>query len=334
MNRKRPFVIDFHAHMALPEAQSFSKGHVIASKPANEPPATPEGDAYRKWQQESRRKMFDMDTRLRIMDETGVDVQVLTPSLIHQYTYWADEESALRIEQLTNNSVAEMVGKVPGRFVGLGSVPLSHPGAATRELKRCMGELGLRGVEISSHAHTMELGDARLHPFWEAAQQLDAVIYLHPTATSEPRYEKWQLWNSIGQPLEEAMAMSSLWYEGVLDAFPRLKLCIAHGGGYLPYYAGRSDRNYEEKPYTRVNMSKSPTGYMREHFWYDSCVYNVDMLEFLARKVGVSRIVMGSDYPVGEADPVGFVMKAGGLTSEDNADILGRNAAKLLGLAI
>src|SRR5512140_2491919 len=200
MNRKRPFVIDFHAHMVTPEAQSFSKGHVIASKPANEPPATPEGDAYRKWQQESRRKMSDMPTRLRIMDETGVDVQVLTPSLIHQYTYWADEESALRIEQLTNDNVADMVSKAPGRFVGLGSVPLSHPDAATRELQRCMRELGLRGVEISSHAHTMELGDPQLRPFWEAAQQLDAVIYLHPTAATDPRYEKWQLWNSIGQP--------------------------------------------------------------------------------------------------------------------------------------
>ncbi len=334
MSRSRPFVIDFHAHMVTPEAQSFSTGHVIASKPGNDPPATPEGDAYRKWQQESRRKMFDMPTRLRIMDETGVDLQVLTPSLIHQYTYWADEESALRIEQLTNDNVAELVSKVPGRFVGLGSVPLSHPAAATRELQRCMRELGLRGVEISSHAHTMELGDPQLRPFWEAAQQLDAVIYLHPTAVTDPRYEKWQLWNSIGQPLEEAMAMSSLWYEGVLDAYPRLKLCIAHGGGYLPYYAGRADRNYEEKPYTRINMSKSPSDYMREHFWYDSCVYNVDMLEFLARKVGVSRVVMGSDYPVGEADPVGFVMKARGLTSEDQADILGRNAAKLLGLAL
>ena len=112
------------------------------------------------------------------------------------------------------------------------------------------------------------------------------------------------------------------------------KICIAHGGGYLPYYAGRVDRNFEEKPFTRVNMTKSPSEYMREHFWYDSCVYNVDMLEFLAQKVGVSRIVMGSDYPVGEHDPVGFVMKARGLSSEDVADILGRNAARLLGLSL
>ncbi len=334
MPRARPFVIDFHAHMVTPEAQAFSNGHVVVSMPAGELPATPEGDAYRRWQAESRRKMFDLSARLAVMDETGVDLQVLTPSLVHQYTYWADAEPAIRIERLTNEHVAETVAKAPDRFVGLGSVPLSHPQLAAAELERCVKQLGLRGVEISSHAHTMELGDERLRPFWEAAERLGAVLYLHPTAVVEERYAKWQLWNSIGQPLEEAMAMASLWYEGVLDAYPRLKLCIAHGGGYLPFYAGRVDRNYEEKAITRLNMKKSPSQYMREHFWYDTCLYNVDMLEFLACKVGASRIVMGSDYPVGEHDPVGFVMKAKGLSSDDQADILGRNAARLLGLSI
>jgi len=130
------------------------------------------------------------------------------------------------------------------------------------------------------------------------------------------------------------MAMCSLMYEGVLDQFPALKICVAHGGGYLPFYAGRVDRNYEEKAFTRVNMSMPPSDYLRRHFWYDTSIYNPDMLEFLVRKVGAERIVMGSDYPSGEEDPVGSVRRAKNLSEAEKEDILGRNAAKLLGLSI
>ena len=130
------------------------------------------------------------------------------------------------------------------------------------------------------------------------------------------------------------MAMATLWYEGVLDEFPNLKICVAHGGGYLPYYAGRVDRNYMDKPYTRVHMTKSPSAYMRENFYYDTSVYNLDLLETLAQKVGASRLIMGSDYPSGEDDPVGFVMQARGISAQDKAAILGTNAAKFLGISV
>ena len=332
---RRPLVIDFHAHVVVPEVVAFSKGHVIdTSIPKH--PGIPEKAvrAWDKWRESNRLKMSDFQVRLREMDRMGVDIQVLTPSLVHQYTYWADPETSLKMERFTNDRVAEMVAIAPHRFVGLGSVPLQAPNLAVGELHRCMKELGLCGVEVSSHAHTMELGDARLRPFWAAAENLGAAIYLHPTAKTEERYTKFQWWNSIGQPLEEAFGMSSLFYQGVPDSFPKLKLCIAHGGGYLPFYAGRVDRNYRQKSFTRVAMKKSPSRYMREHFWYDSCVYNVDMLEFLVRKVGASRIVLGSDYPVGEDDPVGFVRSARGISSADKERILGLNAAGLLGLRI
>jgi len=333
--RRRPFVIDFHAHVMEPEVVAFSRGHVVNT-------ATPDLNgvsqknvaAWKKWRQSVDRKMVDPKVRIRDMDRMGVDVQVLTPSLVHQYTYWADPESSLGMEQRANNRIAEMVAFAPDRFVGLGGVPLQQPDLAIGEMRRCLGELGLRGIEISSHAESMELGDAKLRAFWAEAQKLGAAIYLHPAGVVLPRYGKFQLWNSVGQPLEEALAMCSLFYEGVLDAYPKLRICIAHGGGYLPFYAGRVDRNYFGKGYTRVNMTQSPSQYMRRHFWYDSCVYNVDMLEFLVSKVGASRIVLGSDYPVGEPDPIGFVRRARGLSSADKEDILGRTAAKLLGLSI
>lgn len=333
--RRRPFVIDFHAHVVDTEVVAFSQGHVVnTAVPDFTGISEQVKAAWKKWRQSVDLKMVDPKVRLRDMDKMGVDVQVLTPSLVHQYTYWADPETSLRMEQHTNNRVAEMVAVAPDRFVGMGGIPLRHPDLAIAEMRRCLGELKLRGIEVSSHAESMELGDPKLRAFWAEAEKLGAVIYLHPAGVVGPRYTKFHLWNSVGQPLEEALAMCSLFYEGVLDAHPKLKICIAHGGGYLPFYAGRVDRNYFDKGYTRVNMTKSPSDYMRAHFWYDSCVYDVDMLEFLVRKVGASRIVLGSDYPVGEPDPVGFIRRARRLSAAEKEDILGRTAAKLLGLSI
>lgn len=333
--RRRSLVIDFHAHVLDPEAVAFSRGHVVNTAAPDFTGVSEQAvAAWKKWRQSVDLKMVDPKARLPDMDKLGIDVQVLTPSLVHQYTYWADPETSLRMEQHTNNRVAEMVAAAPDRFVGLGGVPLQHPDMAIAEMRRCMGELKLRGIEVSSHAEPMELGDPKLRAFWAEAEKLGAVIYLHPAGIVQPRWGKFQLWNSVGQPLEEALAMCSLFYEGVLDAHPKLKICVAHGGGYLPFYAGRVDRNYFAKGFTRTNMTKSPSEYLRAHFWYDSCVYNVDMLEFLVKKVGASRIVLGSDYPVGEADPIGLVRRARGLSAADKEDILGRTAAKLLGLSI
>ena len=331
----RPFVIDFHAHIAIPEVAAFAAqayGTVDSSIPAD----TPEhlAAASRQWAANNVRKMQSYDERLRDMDHMGVDMQVLTSMIIRSCTYWADAETGLKWDRLVNERVAEAVAKKPARFVGLGSVPLQAPQLAAKELARCMGELGLKGVQISSHVYGMELGDAKLDPFWAAAEKSGAALFIHPAGTLDKRYAKHQLWNSVGQSIEEALGMASLWYEGVLDRFPNLKLCVAHGGGFLPFYAGRVDRNYIEKAHTRVNMSKSPSAYMQQHFWYDTCMYNPEMLDYLVKKVGPSRIVCGSDYPVGEEDPAGYIKRAKGISNADKAAILGGNAAKLLGLSI
>lgn len=332
---RKPLVIDFHCHMRVPEVVEFCKGHGPDARPPAHPRYTDEArrlDAQ--WNEVHRLRTADLPTRLKVMDEQGVDIQVLTPSGISQYTLWAEPEVSLKWERRLNEGLAEMVASKPDRFVGLGSVPLHAPELAARELERCMTELGLRGVQIPSHAHGMELGDARLEPFWTAAQRLGAAIFLHPAGITEKRYYPYHLWNSLGQPLEEAMGMCSLMYDGVLDAFPKLKICVAHGGGYLPYAAGRVDRNYLEKAHTRVHMKRSPSEYLKRSFYYDTSVYNLDMLEFLVRKVGASRIIMGSDYPSGEEDPVAFVRNAKNLSAAEKEDILGRNGAKLLGLKL
>jgi aminocarboxymuconate-semialdehyde decarboxylase len=128
------------------------------------------------------------------------------------------------------------------------------------------------------------------------------------------------------------MAIASLMYEGILDAFPALKICISHGGGYMPYYMGRIARNYLEKPATRVNMKKSPAEYLRM-LYYDSCVYETEVLEALVKRVGADRVVLGSDYPVGEPKPIEFVESCA-LTEAEEKRIIEVNAAQLFGVRV
>jgi aminocarboxymuconate-semialdehyde decarboxylase len=345
--KKRSYTIDFHAHMVLPEAVAFAAKHGMVPEVAKMARAKliPIGKARQRGNFPLSKikakdkaaavavRMVDPKLQIKDMDDRGVDINVLTASLVHQCTYNGDPVKALEIERKTNDRMAEFVAYDPDRFVGLGSVPLQDTRKAVKELERCMGELGLRGVQISSMAGKRELGDAKLDPFWAKAEELKATIFIHPAGLTGPRYQNHQLWNSIGQPLEETMAMSSLIHEGVMDKFPKLKICVAHGGGYLPFYAGRADRNYKDKPHTRGPMTKSPSQYLKQ-FYYESCLYNVDMLEYLIGKVGPNRIVMGSDYPVGESDPVGFIRNSRKISKENKEKILWKNAARILGLRL
>ena len=226
-----------------------------------------------------------------------------------------------------------MVAINPQRLIGLGTVPLQAPELAAREAKRCLTELKLRGLNISTIARDMEVGDRRLWPFWEAAAAHDAIVYIHPAGNPSPRFQKHFLWNSVGQNFEEAMAIASLMYEGVLDAFPNLRICISHGGGYMPLCMGRIARNYLEKPTTRANMTRSPDEYLRQ-LYYDSCVYDHDVLRHLVERVGASQVILGSDYPVGEWKPIEFVRATPGISDADKDKIVGLNAATMFGLGV
>jgi len=326
-------VIDFHAHLMLPEIYAITGPHSMFVKSNTDPAMSEEArQGVREREAVLVSRMSDVTERIAHMDATGVDMQVLSSSLVQQSTYWAEPQESLRLERMLNDRMAAVVAANPERLIGLGGVPLAAPALAVAELKRCMGELGLAGVGISTTARNMELGDAALRPFWEKAEDLGAVVYIHPAGNTGLRFEKWYLWNSIGQAFEEAMAIASLMYEGILDAFPQLKICISHGGGYMPCYMGRIARNYVEKPATRVNMKKSPAEYLRM-LYYDSCVYEPEVLEALVRRVSADRVVLGSDYPVGEPKPVEFVESCA-LTVAEKEKIIGVNAARLFGAAI
>jgi aminocarboxymuconate-semialdehyde decarboxylase len=331
--KKSSIAIDIHAHMMDLDVYAVTVKHSAFGKSTFDPNLSPE--ARKKAKERSDfvcARMSDAKERIAEMDKMGVDIQVLSASLVHQCTYWAEPEESLRLERKLNDRVAEMVATNPKRLIGLGTVPLHAPELAAREAERCVGELRLRGFNISTTARDMEIGDRRLWPFWEKAAEHNAVVYIHPAGNPSPRFQKHFLWNSVGQNFEESMAIASLMYEGVLDAFPNLKICISHGGGYMPLCMGRITRNYLEKPTTRVNMSKSPEDYLRQ-LYYDSCVYDHDVLRHLVEKVGASQVVLGSDYPVGEWKPIKFVRDTPGISDADKDRIIGLNAAKMFGLA-
>jgi aminocarboxymuconate-semialdehyde decarboxylase len=324
--------IDIHAHMMDLDVYAETVGHSAFGKSTVDPSLSPEG--RKKAQERSDfvcARMSDARERLAEMDKMGVNVQVLTASLVHQCTYWAEPAKSLRLERKLNDTLAAMVATNPKRLVGLGTVPLHAPELAAREAARCMGELKLRGFNISTTARDMEIGDRRLWSFWEKAAEHDAVVYIHPAGNPSPRFEKHFLWNSVGQNFEESMAIASLMYEGVLETFPNVKICLSHGGGYMPLCMGRISRNYLEKPTTRANMKKSPDDYLRQ-LYYDSCVYDHDVLRHLVEKVGASQVILGSDYPVGEWKPIEFVRNTPGISDSDKDKIVGGNAAKMFGI--
>ncbi len=313
--------VDFHAHLVDPAIYRETQAFSIFAQTTD--PARAAAVIAR---------MADLDARIAAMDAMGVAVQVLSSSLVHQCSYDAEPDTALRLDAAMNERIAQAVAKHPARFRGLGSVPLQAPERAADELSRCIDSLGLSGVTISTRVRDREIGDPALRPFWERAEALGAVVFIHPAGNPDPRFRKWQLWNSIGQSFEEAMAVASLFYEGVLDAYPKLKIVVSHGGGYMPFYLGRIARNYIEKPATRVNMTKPPLDYVGM-LHYDTCVYDPDTLSQLVAVVGPERIVMGSDYPVGEVKPADFVRNCAALDTAAQELVLSGNAARLLKLS-
>jgi aminocarboxymuconate-semialdehyde decarboxylase len=326
--RGKPVVIDVHAHILVPDVmrltfqQSQYAQSVAGKGGSGGSQAMPEP---------LLKRMTEAPLRLAQMDATGVDIQVISPSIMQQCTYGFEPAQALELERIGNNAVAEAVAQHPDRLVGLGSLPLQDVALATGELERCVRDLDLRGVIISSHVNGIELGDERLAPFWAKAQELAAVIFIHPAGNSDSRMRRNRLMITVGQPLEEAYALSSLIYEGIIDRFPRLKIMVAHGGGYLPFYAGRHDNDYR---YGRSPQLKGDFSSYLPRFFYDTVLFNPDMLEFLVTKVPASHVMLASDYPFAEREPVEYVRRAGKISQHDQDAILGANAAALFGIAV
>ncbi|MCX5413981.1 amidohydrolase family protein [Streptomyces sp. NBC_00059] len=327
--------IDVHAHVLLPEVEALVAGlpgHAEAREldaRRNGPDALAvSGPMVR----DRIPQMTDVATRLAAMDTQGVDVQLVSPSPSH-YHYWADEDTAEKLCRLANEATAAHCSRAPERLRGLGLVPLQHPDLTVRALDHAL-EQGLEGVEISSHAPGRELSDPAYEPFWTRAEEAGALVFLHPFGcTLDERLDRWYLSNTVGQPTENAVALSHLIFSGVLDRHPGLKLIAAHGGGYLPTHIGRSDHAWSARTDAGAGCAHLPSSYL-ERIYFDSLVHDPGVLDALIRVAGADRVLLGSDFPfdMGSEDPVG-ALRAAGLSGTDFDAVRGGNAAALLRLA-
>ena len=277
-------------------------------------------------------RLTRIDQRLAEMDAMGVDVQVISPSPT-QYYYWADADLASEIVRVQNEAIAALCQAHPTRLAGFGTVALQHASLACEQLEYAIKVLGLKGVEISTSVNGLELDDPSLRSFWAKAEELGALVFIHPFGTTlGTRTATHYLVNTIGQPLETTIALSRLIFGGVLDAYPKLKILAAHGGGYLPTYVGRSDHAHAVRPEAAAQTKHKPSDHLKR-IWFDSLVYDPMALRHLIDRVGVSQVVVGTDYPfdMGHYDIHTLVDATTGLSEEDRSAILGGNAAQLIG---
>lgn len=277
-------------------------------------------------------KLTSPESRLSDMDSMGVDVQVISPSPT-QYFYWLEPELGREVTKTVNDDLAEFAS-TSDRFIALGSVPLQHVGLAIEELNRCVNELGMRGIEISSNVNGEELAQARLEPFFSRAEELGILIFLHPLGFTEGRRLSNHYFNNVmGNAIESSIAVGHLIFEGVLDRYPRLKICVAHGGGYLPMYSGRMDHAHGVRQDCRQHIQTLPSSYLK-NLYFDTVVFDPDQLSYLVQKYGSDKILLGTDYPydMAESDPVGFIEKAVGCDERKLEQMLGGNALSVLGL--
>lgn len=279
----------------------------------------------------------NVDFRLQQMDQQGIDMQAVSLH-VGQYHHWADRDLAAQIVTIQNNKIAELCAAHPDRFVGLGAVALQHPDLAVRQMKHAIKQLDMRGFMITASVDGEELASPRFHPFWAAAEQLGTVIFIHPRnfPAAKSRLEgNGRLDNVIGNPLETTVALSHLIFEGTLDRFPGVKICAAHGGGYLPSYIGRSDHCATDDPGHCKPVEKLPSQYLKQ-LYFDSLIYTTENLRHLVNTVGAERIVIGTDFPfaMGNKDSVDHVLSVPGLSDAEQRAMLGATAAKLLGIEL
>ncbi len=273
------------------------------------------------------------EARLRDMDATGIDVQVLSIAT-YLTNYHLDAKQALASSREVNAEMAAIVRAHPKRFVGLATVPLQDPAMAVEVLHHAVHDLGLKGVELATNVDGRNYDDPAFAPFFAAAEKLGAFVFFHPHApAAADRLSKYYLANLVGFPLETAITLATIIFGGVLDRFPDLKLCFPHGGGYGCYGIGRLDHGFAVRAEPKVTIAKPPSEYL-QRCSYDCIVHSYPALDLLLGAVGPDNVLLGSDYPfdMGFADPVGWLSKAPKLSATTREKILGGNAARLLGL--
>ncbi len=282
------------------------------------------------------------EERLTEMDDMGVDVHVLTINTGF-FRYDRDAETGEAIAYECNAALEEMMDAYPERYLGLASVPLQDVPKAIEVMSHAMGEQGFKGITIGDHVNGVTLDDPRFYPFWQAVEELGAVVFFHQASSTvvENRTERYGIPNVIGNLTERAITFATLVFGGIMDRYPDLKLCLGHAGGYTAFGAARMDKgwragaleNMPEFDDSRSFLEHAPSEYL-SRFYYDSCTYTEPTLRFLIDMVGIDQVVLGTDYPAPMFldDPVNWINGLASLSADEKKAILEDNPARLLGL--
>jgi aminocarboxymuconate-semialdehyde decarboxylase len=273
---------------------------------------------------------FDIARRLRDMDDTGIDVQVLSATP-QTYLYGLDADLGVVTAAIQNDQMAKHIAAHPTRFMAIATLPMQDPKRAADELKRAITKLGMRGSMFASNIMGKNLDDPSFEPVWAVAEELNAFLFIHPNnIAGADRLKSYYLANLIGNPLDTTIAAACLIFGGVLDRHPKLKICLAHGGGFVPYQAARWEHGWAVRPEPKKNVKQQPKNIIGR-FIYDTILHSDKTLELMIKQTGADHVVLGSDYPydMGMMDCVKHVQSLS-ISDADKASILSKGAEALL----
>lgn len=323
-------IIDMHTHAISKRVEPLVAGHYDPMDNPYRRDMSPESRATDAEQGKLLpRLMLDVAARREVMQRMGVDFQVVAPAPAQQH-YWAGEALQVALSRVQNEDVAALVAEDPAHFAGIGTLPMRFPARAVAEAVHAVETLGLRGFQIDTRVEALELSNIAFDPLYARLAKLRAPLFVHPLGFSHgQRLGDFFMVNSLGQPVEEAIAISHFILGGVLDRHPDLDVVIAHGGGFYPFYAGRMDHAWKVRPEVRRLTADAPSSYLKR-LWFDTCVFRADLIDALVAMVGADRVMMGSDYPfdMGDQDPVGLV-SATRLSEADRGKLTFGNASRL-----
>jgi len=320
VNGKRVKTIDVHSHCLFHEAVNL-----MGDEAAKVLPPTKGAQDF----------FIVVEERLKGMDSQAIDMEVLS---INPFWYRKDRDAAAEIVRIQNEKLAELCASRPDRFAAYASLALQYPDLAVQQLEHAVKKLGLRGAAVGASVLGEDFSDPKFHPVWAKAEELDAVVFIHPQSTPElAKRFKGNGWlsNIIGNPLDTTIALQHLIFEGTLDRFPGLKIVAAHGGGYLGSYAPRSDHACFVSPQNcnpDIKLKKKPTEYLNQ-LYFDALVFTPEALRHLVAQVGASQVMLGTDHPIPwEEHPVDHIFATTTLSDKQKVAILGGNAARLFGM--
>jgi aminocarboxymuconate-semialdehyde decarboxylase len=324
--------VDFHTHVIPEELPDFAEKYgddrwpVLNRTCACGAHIMVGGKVFR----EVTDQVWSVEKRIQDMDREGIDIQVLSPIPV-TFSYWAPVEAAVAMSRVQNDFIAETIKENPSRFLGLGTVPLQDVSAAIREMDRCMHELNLHGIEIGTNVNGKNLDSPDLVEFFEMAERWQVPLFIHPWETlARDRTPRHNFLYTVGMPSETALAAASLVWGGVLEKFPSLKICFAHGGGSFPYILPRLDQGWKVWPHLR--LTTHPPSHYARNFYFDSLNYDPLNIKYMIDRFGHERILLGSDYPflLRETPPGKVIDEMLELTDEQKRAILGENALRFL----